>query len=390
VIKGDNPFVLAPMAGITDMPIRRLIKKMGAGVVVSEFVSAHAIIHKKLPEKVERYLQYHEDERPVGIQIFGGDENVLAEAARVLEGRGLDFVDINLGCPVPKVTKKRGGSAWLCYPTELGKMLATVRAAIKIPLTIKIRTGWDSSSINADEIVRIANEEGVHSVAIHGRTRAQGYAGHADWNYIRKISDGAAIPIIGNGDIVSGPIAAARMHLSGCSSVMIGRGALKNPWIFKEAVEAWDAFQKLDFEQREALALATLEHHKLPVAGEVPDGKTYYERKVKKLQPLPVAFTADWIRIRADRNAMQMIETHLGLLREVYAEERVKFAFRKFLAWYSAGYPGAHQFRKFIFNHDNFEDVISRAFEFFESVKQLGTKGDELREEEPVLMSGHG
>ena len=376
------------MAGITDMPFRRLMKHLGAGGVISEFVSAHAIVHGG--PRVERYLKYHEDERPVGIQIFGGDDEVLAEASKRLEGLGLDFVDINMGCPVPKVTRKGGGSAWMCQPVELGKMLATVKAGIKIPLTIKIRTGWDAQSINAKEIIRIASEEGVAMVAVHGRTRAQGYAGLADWDFLREIVQTSPIPVIANGDIVSGPLAVARLDQSGAQGVMIGRGALKNPWIFKEAVEAHEAAQKLDCESRQELVTATLAHHRLPPAGEVPVGKTYYERKVKKMQPLPVSFTAEWIRIRADRDAAQLVNHHLGLLRETYPEERVMFAFRKFLAWYSAGYPGSHNFRKFIFNHENFTDVIDRSLEFFDSVKQLGSKAEEMREEAPVLMSGHG
>jgi len=386
--KASNPFVVAPMAGITDMPFRRLMKRYGAGLVVSEFVSAHAIVHGG--PRVERYLKFHEEERPVGIQIFGGDDEILAEASKRLEGMGVDFVDINMGCPVPKVTRKGGGSAWMCQPVELGTMLKQVKSAINIPLTIKIRTGWDAQTINAGEIIRIASEEGVEMVAVHGRTRAQGYAGLADWEYLAKIAMETKMPLIGNGDIVSGPLAAARLKQSSCAMVMIGRGALKNPWIFRESVEAWEKMNTLSELDQQKLVQDTLLHHKLPPAGDIPEGKTYYERKVKKLQPLPVNHTAEWIRIRADRDAKELVNTHLGFLREAYPESKVMFGFRKFLAWYSAGYPGSHQFRKFIFNHENFDDVIERALEFFESVKQLGTRAEELREEAPVLMSGHG
>ncbi len=383
----DNPFVLAPMAGITDMPFRRLMKKMGAGCVISEFVSAHAI--KSRSPRNERYLAFHEDERPVGIQLFGGDEVILAEAAKVLEGRGVDFVDLNLGCPVPKVTKKGGGSAWLCHPVELGKMLAQVKAAIQVPLTIKIRTGWDHNSINVKEVLRIAKEEGVHWVAIHGRTRAQGYAGHADWSLIKEAALSQDLPVIGNGDIVSGPLAAARHLESEGRGVMIGRGALKNPWIFQEAVEALEKLEKLSDENRIELCESVIKHHRLPPAGDLPEGKYYYERQVKKLQPLPVSFTAEWIRIRADRDAAALVNLHLSLLRESYPEERVRFGFRKFLAWYAAGYPGAHNFRKFIFTHENFDEILEKTLEFFDSVKRLATN-DEDRDALPVLMSGHG
>ncbi len=385
----ENPFVLAPMAGITDMPFRRLMKKMGAGCVISEFVSAHAIVHSRA-ERTARYMSFHEDERPVGIQIFGGEPDILAEAARILEDRGVDFVDINLGCPVPKVTKKRGGSAWLCYPVELGQMLKQVKSAIKVPLTIKIRTGWDANSVNCREIMKIAREEGVRWVGLHGRTRAQGYAGHADWDLIDECSREAGVPVIGNGDIVSGPLAAARLFETACEGVMIGRGALKNPWIFQEAVEAYRMAQSLSEEEKLSLVTDVLAHHRVPAAGAVPEGRSYYERRVKNLQPKPVAFTADWIRIRSDRDARAMIEMHLALLREVYPEVRVKLAFRKFLAWYAAGYPNAHQFRKFIFTEDSFPLIIERSLEFFDSVKRLGARADEMREEDPVLMSGHG
>ncbi len=384
-----NPFILAPMAGITDMPFRRLMKRLGAGCVISEFVSAHAIVRANR-KTTEKYLAFHQDERPAGIQIFGDDPAVLAEAAKIVEGRGVDFVDINLGCPVPKVTKKLAGSAWLCKPVELGQMLKVVKSAIKVPLTIKIRTGWDAESINSTEVVRIAKEEGIEWVAIHGRTRAQGYAGLADWNYIREVNQENHLPIIGNGDIVSGPLAAARLFESGCFGVMIGRGALKNPWIFKEAVEAWEAAKQLEPEARAELTRAVLEHHRLPPAGNVPDGKYYYTKKVKQLQPLPVSFTAQWIRIRADRDPHKLIQEHLGLLREFYNEERVMFGFRKFLAWYAAGYPGAKEFRKFIFTNENFPDVIEESLKFFESVKKLGSSAEDQRDAEPVLMSGHG
>jgi len=388
MLKPRNPFILAPMAGITDMPFRRLMSKLGVGCVISEFVSAHALIQSQ--KKRDRYLSYHDDERPVGIQLFGDTAEALAEASKIVEATGVDFVDINMGCPVPKVTKKGGGSAWLSRPEELGAMLAQVKSAINIPLTIKIRTGWDSQSINAKEVVHIAAEEGVEWVAIHGRTRTQGYSGHADWAMIREVAESAKIPIIGNGDIVSGPLAAARLIESGCAGVMIGRGALKNPWIFMEAVEALEKLEALDDEAVKILCAQVIDHHRLPPAGEVPAGRHYYERKVKKLQPMPVNFTAEWIRIRADRNARDLIDTHLGYLYDHYPEERVKFGFRKFLAWYSAGYPGASAFRKFLFTTEDFDQLIDRALEFFESVKQLGKGSDDVRDAEPVLMSGHG
>lgn len=384
----DNPFILAPMAGITDMPFRRLMKKMGAGAVISEFVSAHAV--KNNAPTLKKYLAYHEDERPIGIQLFGGDEEVLAEAAQRVEGVGVDFVDINLGCPVPKVTKKGGGSAWLCHPVDLGKMLALVKSRIEIPLTIKIRTGWDTDSKNAIEIVNIAANEGVAAVAIHGRTRAQGYSGQPDWDFIAEVASVSKIPIIGNGDIITGPLAAARLRTSGCAAVMIGRGALKNPWIFLESVEALAQADALDPTSRANMFATVLKKHEMPDTGTLPEGKDYYQRKVKKLQPVPTAYVADWVKIRADRNATELIDLHMSLLREAYPTVRAEFAFRKFLAWYAAGYPGAKEFRKFVFTTDNFKDIISRTLEFFDSVKSLGIKAEDMRENDPLFSSGHG
>ncbi len=388
MFKLPNPFILAPMAGITDMPFRRLMKRMGAGCVISEFVSAHAII--QAPKRSAKYLTFHEEERPLGIQIFGDEDDVLAEAAKIVESKGVDFVDINLGCPVPKVTKKGGGSAWLSRPVELGAMLRRVRSAIQVPLTIKIRTGWDAQSINAMEVVRIAREEGVAWVAIHGRTRTQGYSGSADWELIQAVASENILPIIGNGDIVSGPLAAARLMESGCAGVMIGRGALKNPWIFMEAVEAWERAQALSAEDQSKLSNHVIQLQNPPETGNLPEGAYYYTKKVKKLQPLPVSTTADWVRIRADRDARALIDLHLALMRESATEERVKFGFRKFLAWYSAGYPGSSAFRKFIFTHDDFPALIERALEFFDGVKKLGTESDSMRDSLPVLMGGHG
>jgi nifR3 family TIM-barrel protein len=273
------------MAGITDMPYRRLMRKMGAGGLVSEFVSAHAVVSRA--PTLKKYLAYHEDERPLGIQLFGGDEKVLAEAAKIVQDVGVEFVDINLGCPVPKVTKKGGGSAWLCQPVELGAMLKLVKGSLTIPLTIKIRTGWDEKSKNALEVIRIAESEGVSAVSIHGRTRMQGYAGQADWDFISEIAQNTKMPIIGNGDIISGPLAAARLISSGCSGVMIGRGALKNPWIFQEAMEALDKLKKLSSDQQNVLCESLLKKHTLPDTEALKEGQDYFQRKVKKLQPVP-------------------------------------------------------------------------------------------------------
>lgn len=374
----SNPFIVAPMAGITDMPFRRLMKRLGAGGLISEFVSAHLVTQKDNARK-RQYLAFHEEERPLGIQLFGGDEDILAQAAQILESHGVNFVDLNLGCPVPKVTRKGGGSAWLCHPLDLAKMLSKVRSSIKIPLTIKIRLGWDSETVNAMEIVRIAREEGVAWVAIHGRTRTQGYSGHADWEKIAEIAASTDMPIIGNGDVVSGPLAAARLLDSGVAGVMIGRAALKNPWIFQEAVEARQKLLAMPADQRKVYIREVICQHDLP---EVKRGKRY--------QPQPIEGLEKWMRIRADRDAKALVNEHLGLLREFHPETRANLAFRKFLAWYSAGYPGSSAFRKEIFTATDFSKVLDRSYAFFEEVKNLGEDAEWRRDADPVLMSGHG
>jgi len=388
MVERDNPFILAPMAGICDLPFRRLMKHLRAGCVVSEFVSAHGMLRGG--PKFKKYLAVSEHEHPMGIQIFGHEAEVLAEASKIIEQKGADFVDINLGCPVPKVTKKGGGSAWLCYPVELAKMLDMVAKAISIPLTIKIRTGWDDNSVNAHEIAQIAYDNGVQAVAVHGRTRAQGYAGYADWNFIKELATAAIIPIVGNGDVISGSMAVARLYESGCDAVMIGRGALKNPWIFQEAEECYEQTKSFTKEQKEQWAIKTLEEYNIVSGGQLPTDKHYYQKKVKSKQPKPLDLSAKMIQISKQHNAEELVETHLEYLRDFYNEERVPYAFKKFLAWYASGYPGANQFRKFIFTTEDFSAVLDRTYQFFDEVKKLGEGVSKNRDMDPVLMSGHG
>src|SRR5262245_15684821 len=239
-----QPFVLAPMAAITDRPFRSFMREMGCGVVVSELVSATGL--KYSSEKTLKLMEFDEVQHPVGIQLFGEELDHLSEAAKKVEQLGADFVDLNFGCPVPKVVKKGAGAACLRDPARLAEILRTVKSAITIPLTIKIRTGWDEGSRNALEIANIAYNEGVHWVAIHGRTRAQAYTGFADWDFISEVKEKAKLPILGNGDIQSAAQANSRLQQSGCDGVLIGRGCLKNPWIFEESLRL---FQR-DFENK--------------------------------------------------------------------------------------------------------------------------------------------
>ncbi|ASD65256.1 tRNA dihydrouridine synthase DusB [Bdellovibrio bacteriovorus] len=328
-----NPFVLAPMAGITDHAFRTFIKKLDASVVVTELVSASGIEYKS--DRTLKLMSFDESQRPIGIQLFGEEPEIVARAAQVAEADGCDFVDLNFGCPVPKVVKKGAGSAILKDPAAVQKMVSTVKAAIKIPLTIKIRTGWDANSRNATEICNIAYNEGVSWVAIHGRTRAQAYTGLADWDFIADVKANTKIPILGNGDILTPRQANLRLQQSGCDGVMIGRGCLKNPFIFMDALSLW--------------------------RGEpIKDVKRDY------------------------------VSLFQGLQKEIVAhcdEHITGIQLRKFAAWFSTGYSGAAQFRKNLFQSKSNDEIMALANEFFASI---GNVEQEDTSQEDFLMGGHG
>lgn len=233
----NGKIVVAPMAGISNMTFRRICKFMGASLVVAEMVSDKAITYGN--EKTFELLRMNDDERPISQQIFGSDVNSFVEAAKIVEKRMKpDIIDINMGCPVPKVAvKNQAGSALLKNPERVGEIIKAVVEAVKVPVTVKIRSGWDANSINAVEIAKIAEANGASAITIHARTRAQGYSGRADWNIIKAVVDAVNIPVIGNGDVVSCFDAKKMLDETGCSAVMIGRGLLGNPWLVRECVE---------------------------------------------------------------------------------------------------------------------------------------------------------
>lgn len=233
----NGKIVVAPMAGISNMTFRRICKSMGASLVVAEMVSDKAITYGN--EKTFELLRMNDDERPISQQIFGSDVKSFVEAAKIVEEKMKpDIIDINMGCPVPKVAvKNQAGSALLKNPEKVGEIIKAVVGAVNVPVTVKIRSGWDQSSINAVEIAKIAEANGASAITVHARTRAQGYAGKADWNIIKEVVNAVDIPVIGNGDVVSCYDAKKMLDETGCSAVMIGRGLLGNPWLIKECVE---------------------------------------------------------------------------------------------------------------------------------------------------------
>jgi nifR3 family TIM-barrel protein len=328
----DNPFLLAPMAGITDIAFRRFMAELGTSVVTTELVSANGLQYKS--ERTRKLMQICAEEKPVGIQIFGETLDALGYAASECEQLGADFVDLNFGCPVNKVVKKGAGSAVLKDLDQLTRILKTVRSAVTVPVTIKVRTGWTHEHRNAPEVCKIAYNEGIEWVAIHGRSRAQAYNGKADWDYISMTKAESPLPVIGNGDLTSASLCVKRLKESNCDAVMIGRGALKNPWIFKESLNL------------------------------IGKTNTPVERDI-----LPLI--------------LRLKELYLE-----YADERIAMLqIKKFSSWFSSGFPGSAQFRKTLFSTKDQEELWLKIVEYFEGCKEhIQTDTSD----ESFLMGGHG
>jgi tRNA-dihydrouridine synthase B len=233
----SDPLALAPMAGMTDTAFRRLVKGMGGcGLVVTEMVSSEGLVRGI--DRTLEYAEYTEEERPVSIQIFGGDPKVMAEAAQIVEGMGADMVDINMGCPVPKIAKHNAGCSLMREPGHAAEVVRAMADAVRIPVTVKMRAGWNAQTINAPDLARMVEDAGAAAVAVHGRTAAQSYTGESDWHLIGRVARTLQVPVFGSGDCVEPAQIVSRLRDSGASGVLVGRGALRNPWIFTQAADA--------------------------------------------------------------------------------------------------------------------------------------------------------
>lgn len=302
-----NNLILAPMAGVTDLPFRLLCSRQGAGMCCMEMVSAKAILYQN--KNTESLLEIHPDEGMLSLQLFGSDPKILSEMAKKIEDRPFAVLDINMGCPVPKVVNNGEGSALMKNPQLVEQIVSAVVKAVDKPVTVKIRKGFDEAHVNAVEIAKIAEAAGAAAVAVHGRTREQYYAGTADWDIIAKVKEAVSIPVIGNGDVTDGASAAALLEQTGCDGVMVGRAARGNPWIFSR-IAAW-----------------------------LEDGTILPRPDIEEVK--------------------QTILYHAQLQLTTKGEYTAIREMRKHVSWYTSGYPNSARLRQVVNQTENYEELCA-------------------------------
>lgn len=329
----DSPLLLAPMSSIGTAPFRLLMEDLGAGGTVSELISCHGINYKNI--RTTAMLKIHPSEKNVGLQLFGEGAAAMALAAKVAQEFGPKFIDINMGCPVKKVVGTGAGSSLLKDTSTLGNFFREIKKSIKIPLTIKIRTGWDQDSVNAMEVIHIAKEEGVEFVAVHGRTRSQQYTGNANWQLLEHLGEKAPLPIIGNGDLHTANFVREKMKTTKCEALMLGRGPLRNPFIFLEPY----------LEVGEDCLFTPEDHYEV----------------MQKL----VEYSRDY----------------------AHTEHTLLISVRKHLIWMAAGYNNVSVFRDQVFKTPDLTETMKISEDFFANQKD---KRKRLQDHDSFMTSGHG
>lgn len=309
----DNNIILAPMAGVSDLPFRLLCREQGAGMVCMEMVSAKAILYNN--KNTDMLMEIHPDEGPASLQLFGSDPDILSEMAKRIEERPYAVLDLNMGCPVPKVVNNGEGSALMKNPKLVEEILIKLVKASSKPVTVKFRKGFNDENINAVEIAKIAESCGVAAVAVHGRTREQYYSGKADWEIIAAVKDAVKIPVIGNGDVTSPQLAKAMLEQTGCDGVMVGRAAQGNPWIFREITQYLED-------------------------GTIPERPSNQEKK-------------------------EIIIRHAQLQLQYKGEYTGVREMRKHLAWYTVGMPHSAKFRQMINSMESMDELLAGVEEIF-------------------------